>query len=76
MPKKNLKDLDEIPEDVRNELTIIPVSHMDEVIQHALLEKPAPGDIIKYAHFDAILMPGLEGGWQSPPPPPVTAASG
>ena len=75
MPKKNLKDLEEIPEDVRHELTIIPVSHMDEVMQHALLERPAPGDIIKYAHFDAILMPGLEGGWQSPQPP-ATVASG
>ncbi len=73
MPKKNLKDLEEVPEDVRNELTIIPVSHMDEVIKQALLERPAPSDVIKYAHFDAILMPGLEGGWQTPPPP-VTAS--
>ena len=75
MPKKNMKDLEEIPEDVRNELTIIPVGHMDEVMQQALLDRPAAGDIIKYAHFDAILMPGLEGGWQTPPPP-ATAASG
>jgi len=75
MPKKNMKDLEEIPDDVRNELTIIPVSHMDEVIQHALLERPSPADVIKYSHFDAILMPGLEGGWQTPPPS-VTAASG
>jgi ATP-dependent Lon protease len=75
MPKKNMKDLEEIPEDVRNELTLIPVSHMDEVLKQALLERPAPGDLIKYAHFDAILMPGLEGGWQTPQQPPVAGAS-
>lgn len=69
LPKKNLKDLEEVPEDVRNELTLIPVDSMDEVLQQALLERPSPSDIIKYAHFDAILMPGLEAGWQAPTPP-------
>jgi ATP-dependent Lon protease len=75
MPKKNMKDLEDIPQDVRDELTIIPVGHMEEVLKQALLDRPAPGDIIKYAHFDAILMPGLDGSWQSPPPS-ITAASG
>jgi ATP-dependent Lon protease len=74
MPKKNMKDLEDIPEDVRNELTIIPVGHMDEVLSQALLERPSAGDIIKYAHFDAILMPGLD-TWQQPTQPPVAGAS-
>ncbi len=68
-PKKNVKDLEEIPDDVRAEIHLIPVNSMDEVIQLALLERPAPGEVMKYAHFDAILLPGLEGTWQTPPAP-------
>jgi len=37
IPKDNLKDLDEIPEYVRDELTFKPVEHMDQVLQIALL---------------------------------------
>lgn len=40
LPKDNAKDIEEIPESVRRELTFIPVSHMDEVLEHALV-KPA-----------------------------------
>lgn len=36
LPKENEKDLDDIPESVREELTFLPVSHVDEVLQHAL----------------------------------------
>ncbi|WAA11603.1 endopeptidase La [Fervidibacillus halotolerans] len=35
-PKENEKDLDDIPESVKNSLTFVPVSHMDEVLQHAI----------------------------------------
>lgn len=38
-PKDNEKDLDDIPESVRNELKFIPVSHLDEVLKHALSER-------------------------------------
>ncbi|MBP1995949.1 endopeptidase La [Paenibacillus eucommiae] len=38
LPKDNEKDIQEIPESVRNEMTFIPVSHMDEVLQHALVK--------------------------------------
>ena len=68
-PEKNVKDLEEIPADVRDAMQLVPVDHMDEVVRRALLERPAPADAMKYAHFDAILLPGLEGGWQTPPPP-------
>ncbi|MEK4178278.1 endopeptidase La [Aeribacillus sp. FSL K6-1121] len=36
LPKENEKDLDDIPESVRKELTFVLVSHMDEVLKHAL----------------------------------------
>ncbi|MBZ0217319.1 MAG: hypothetical protein K8F25_12250, partial [Fimbriimonadaceae bacterium] len=37
IPEENAKDLIEIPEEVRNALEIIPVSGMDEVLEHALV---------------------------------------
>ena len=36
-PKDNEKDLDDIPESVREQLTFIPVSHVDEVLKEALV---------------------------------------
>ncbi len=38
-PKDNEKDLDDIPETVRGELEFVLVSHVDEVLQHALNSK-------------------------------------
>ncbi|UOE93345.1 endopeptidase La [Alkalihalobacillus sp. LMS39] len=38
-PKDNEKDLEDIPESVREGLTFIWVSHLDEVLKHALGEK-------------------------------------
>lgn len=38
IPKENEKDLEEIPESMRNELTFIKVDHLDQVLEHALLE--------------------------------------
>ena len=32
-PKTNEKDVSEIPEQIRKELNLIPVSHMDEVVK-------------------------------------------
>lgn len=40
IPEENAKDLPEIPDNVKNELEIIPVTQMDEVISHALVQKP------------------------------------
>ncbi|HET7628290.1 MAG TPA: endopeptidase La [Bacillales bacterium] len=37
-PKDNVKDLDDIPESVRKEIDMVPVTHMDEVLKHALVE--------------------------------------
>jgi ATP-dependent Lon protease len=38
IPKDNERDLRDIPESVREDMTFVPVSHMDEVLQHALAE--------------------------------------
>jgi ATP-dependent Lon protease len=70
-PQRNHKDLEEIPEDVRGAMTLIPVTSMDEVIQHALMPRPSAAEIMKYSHFDTILLPGLESGWQVPPATPA-----
>ena len=42
IPEENAKDLPEIPENVRNGLTIIPVSHVKEVLKLALVRAPEP----------------------------------
>jgi ATP-dependent Lon protease len=36
LPRQNMKDLDEVPEDARRELTFVPVDMMDEVLTVAL----------------------------------------
>ncbi|MEO0924007.1 MAG: S16 family serine protease, partial [Pseudomonadota bacterium] len=42
IPEENAKDLAEIPDSVKNGLEIVPVARMDEVLDHALLDKPEP----------------------------------
>lgn len=42
IPEENAKDLPDIPDNVKNELEIVPVSRMDEVLEHALAGKPSP----------------------------------
>ncbi len=42
IPKDNEKDLVEIAENVKKALTIIPVSHVDQVISQALVRAPEP----------------------------------
>ncbi|AZL15069.1 endopeptidase La [Rickettsiales endosymbiont of Stachyamoeba lipophora] len=50
IPHDNIKDLEEIPENVKNSLTIIPVENVDEVLKHALTEKtnPTTWDEVEY----------------------------
>ncbi|MCC1480838.1 endopeptidase La [Roseibaca sp. Y0-43] len=40
IPQDNAKDLPEIPDNVKEGLTIIPVGHVREVLQHALVRTP------------------------------------
>jgi len=40
IPEENAKDLADIPDNVKNGLEIVPVSHADEVLKHALISQP------------------------------------
>ncbi|EJF81678.1 Lon protease [Candidatus Bartonella washoeensis] len=42
IPEENAKDLIDIPDDVKNNMEIIPVSHVSEVLNHALVRFPDP----------------------------------
>ena len=42
IPKENLKDLEEVPANVREALTIIPAEDVHTVLETALCEKPIP----------------------------------
>ncbi|MCV4785222.1 hypothetical protein OFM36_37910, partial [Escherichia coli] len=42
IPEENVKDLQEIPENVRNQLEIVPVKWIDKVLEVALESKPTP----------------------------------
>lgn len=39
IPRDNEKDIEDIPESVRKDLTIVLVSHLDEVLKHAIAEE-------------------------------------
>jgi ATP-dependent Lon protease len=41
MPKRNLDDLDELPKDIRESLTLVPVERIDQVLETAI-RKPEP----------------------------------
>jgi ATP-dependent Lon protease len=40
IPQENVKDLEDIPDNVKRDLTIIPVSTVDDVLKHALVRMP------------------------------------
>jgi ATP-dependent Lon protease len=40
LPQKNMKDLVDVPKRVRTDLKIIPVEHMDQVLEVALYPEP------------------------------------
>ena len=40
IPEENAKDLADIPDNVKNGMEIVPVSRIDEVLEHALVSKP------------------------------------
>ncbi|MEL6342663.1 MAG: S16 family serine protease, partial [Myxococcota bacterium] len=49
LPRRNEIDLDDIPQEVRDEMEFFPVEHMEEVLQHALTapaQQALPGDDI------------------------------
>jgi ATP-dependent Lon protease len=42
IPQENVKDLQEIPDEVKNAIEITPVRWFDEVLENALERKPEP----------------------------------
>jgi ATP-dependent Lon protease len=42
IPEENAKDLADIPDNVKNNLEIVPVSRVGEVLKHALVRQPEP----------------------------------
>ena len=42
IPKENVKDLQEIPDEVKTAIEITPVQWFDEVLERALERKPEP----------------------------------
>ena len=64
IPEENRKDLAEIPDNIKAGLEIIPVSHVDEVLAHALTAKPQP---IEWTEADDLAtQPGQPGSGQVP----------
>ena len=47
IPRRNEKDLIDVPEEVRQQLRIVPVDSMDEVLAEALIDRPRPAARIK-----------------------------
>ncbi len=63
IPQENEKDLAELPANIAQGLTIIPVAHVDEVLAHALV---APLTPIDWSEADDL---AAQPGAPSPPPP-------
>ncbi len=59
IPKDNEKDLAEIPENVKKNIKLIPVAHVDEVISQALVRKPEP---IEWAEPEEVAADPAKGG--------------
>ena len=65
IPEENEKDLAEIPDNIKQGLEIVPVSHVDEVLAHALTEKLDPIDWTEADEL-AALSPSVVQGEQGP----------
>jgi len=64
IPAENEKDLAEIPANVKEGLEIVPVSHVDQVLEHALVEMPVP---IEWTEADDLAsQPGPQAAVVSP----------
>jgi ATP-dependent Lon protease len=68
IPKENEKDLVEIPPNVKRNLVIIPVEHMDQVLPAALAARD-PGMLV---HTGDHPLEDIYEGPHPPPQPPIT----
>ena len=55
IPKENMKDLEEVPENVLKAITIVPAETVDTVLNTALCERPAPRKNTKAAASGAVM---------------------
>jgi ATP-dependent Lon protease len=62
IPEENEKDLTDIPDNVKNGLTIIPVKHVCEVLKHALTKTPEPVDWDEEEYEKAAGSPNSDNG--------------
>ncbi|THF67053.1 endopeptidase La [Pseudothauera nasutitermitis] len=62
IPEENVKDLAEIPENIKNAIEIIPVKWIDQVLQHALERQPEPLPEVEVAETPAVAAGAEEGG--------------
>ena len=82
IPKENEKDLDDIPDNVKKDLTIVAVESVDDILRHALVRPLIP---IEWSDADAAALDGIAlgddddvgimpplGGREAPVPPPVS----
>ena len=65
IPQDNEKDLAEIPKNVLKGLEIVPVSTIDEVLSHALLDMPKPLESIKNSELGNISSESTENSGES-----------
>ena len=61
VPKENEKDLADIPDNVKRGLKIIPTASVDEVLEHALTEKPQAIEWIEAEAVEPVRPPQGEG---------------
>ncbi|MEM7237122.1 MAG: S16 family serine protease, partial [Pseudomonadota bacterium] len=62
IPKDNVKDLPEIPDNVKEGLEIVPVATVSEVLERALTKAPDPIEWDWSTSFDAPIPDGTKGG--------------
>ena len=62
IPKDNEKDLADVPENIKEGLTIIPVENMDDVLKHALQSAPTAIEWDEEAYYASRKMAADNGG--------------
>ncbi len=69
IPEENVKDLQEIPDNVKNELAILPVKSIEQVLEYGLEKMPKPLEAKKDIVPDPLGIPGpvVGGGLQRMP---------
>jgi ATP-dependent Lon protease len=69
LPMGNAKDIPDLPERIREDLTLVPVSHLDKVLEIALLEAEGDPFMVKDATGELEMpVPSINGGARSEQP--------